>query len=169
MTVFSDLEAIRAFLADVVVDQVPPQLRAEVRAASKVLREIALEIDALPALLSAQCAAMLALCDQVAAEAPGLAARMELDAIRGQLAGPMAMLSEQLWLHALLEDALGHLHLAMIARFDAAPHGSAERADAGHRIAAINALHAAQADARMPWQSVFPALKPHTGRFDDDR
>ena len=35
MTVFSDLEAIRAFLADVVVDQVPPQLRAEVRAASK--------------------------------------------------------------------------------------------------------------------------------------
>ena len=156
--IFANLEAIRQFLTEDVAAQVPPQLRAEVRAASKCLLDIAREIDALPALLLAECTAMLEICEQAVAGAPRLERPLEIAHLRQQLALPMASLSGQIRLHDALKGAIELILIEMSRNFDNAPAGSGERAALGQRMQAIYRLLAKQADARMSWQSVFPAL-----------
>jgi hypothetical protein len=156
--IFANLEAIRHFLTEDLAAQVPAQLRAEVRAAGKLLREIAREIDALPALLLAECAAMLELCERAMADAPQSGLRLELAQIRQQIEAPMATLSGQLRLHETLQGNIGMILIALIEAFDNSPPGSGESTAIGTRIEAIYRLLADQADARMDWQSVFPPL-----------
>ncbi len=154
--IFANLEAIRQFLTEDVASEVPAQLRAEVRAAGKLLRDIALEIDALPALLLAECAAMVDLCEKAVADQLHPEVQSELADARRQLELPMTSLSGQIRLHETLKATVDRHLIALIQTFDSSPPGSSERTAIGQRIEAIYRLLADQADARMPWQSVFP-------------
>jgi hypothetical protein len=147
--VFAGLDAIHAFLLDHAAAAVPHELRSEVRASAKLVAEIAREIDALPALLQSECMDMLELSEQAGESIafPTQAAEQPMGSLRG-----LIRLHEELKMDA--EYALLRLQ-ELIAAPDLAE-------DARSQIIALQdrylGLLAAQADARIPWQSVFPPL-----------
>jgi hypothetical protein len=152
--IFSNLEAIRHFLQAEVADAVPPHLRSEVRAAAKLLGDIAAETDALPALLLAEGWAMLNLAEEaIAGLGAGLDGRTNTPALRRQLEQPMGSLRSLIGLHEALklDTEVIFLHLQDALATTANPP-EAMRALWDRYCAHL----ANQADARLPWQSVFP-------------
>lgn len=155
--IFAQMRAVQHFLADDVADQVPLHLRAGVRAAAKLLRDIAREADALPALLYVECTDMLAVCEAALSDVMEAGAPMDFAAARRQIDQAPGPLSAQIQLHQDLRAAVELILIALIDAFDDAPAMSGAKAAWGQRIAAIYRLLARQADARIHWQSVFPA------------
>ncbi len=156
---FSDLDAIRAFLADEIAGHVPAHLRSELRGAIKVLGEIAGEIDALPALLHAEGHEMVALAARADATLetclPGFAARTRTGFLSGEFDRPMGSLRGLMKLH---EEALADAEL-ILAEIQTQLARADIEADLHARLQELAesylALLGAQADARMQWQSVF--------------
>lgn len=162
--IFSDLAAIGHFLAGEVEVHTPAHLRSELRGAIKLLADIAREVDALPALLLAEGLDMATLAETATASleslVPGMNARTRTPSLRDQLARPIGSLRGLISLH---EDALADADLifselrVQLGNPDL-PTGS--RVELQKLAARYLTLLAAQADARMPWQSVFPPIAP---------
>lgn len=135
---FETLDAVRAFLADTLLAETPAHLRSELRAAIKLLAETGVQIDALPALLPAESGVLLDLLDEAGAT--------ETDELRRRLAAGPVALTSQLELQDTIGVRVGEVLCALQGRNDAAAADLAAR---------IVATLAAQAQARLGWQSVF--------------
>lgn len=162
--IFSDLDAIRHFLTDEVEVHTPAHLRSELRGAIKLLADIAKEVDALPALLLAEGLDMVALAETATASlkslVPGMAARTSTPSLRDQIARPIGSLRGLISLHevALADADLIFSELRVQLGDPDLPAGS--RVELQKLAARYLTLLAAHADARMPWQSVFPPIAP---------
>ena len=161
-SIFAGLEAIRVFLLDHVANAVPQELRSEVRASAKLVADIAREVDALPALLQAECLDMLVLCEhateKIGAIDQTIAVATQATALRLKLEQPLGSLRGLIGLHEELKtdaEVILLLLQELIAKPDLAE-------DARTALSALQdryfVLLTAQANARMPWQSVFPPL-----------
>ena len=143
------LHDIRAFIAREIVDTVPAHLRSELRAALKLLDEVAAELDTAYPMFRAECRDSLELIEA----ADHLLA---IDA-RETAALSTALNEASLSLRDLsaLHDQIGALLLARYRTLRKPPDGATS---SSHEL--CQRLHdnfAAQARRRARWQSVFPA------------
>lgn len=160
--IFSALDAVAAFLSNEIADTVPDHLRSEVRAAAKLLGDIAGEADALPALLQRECHAMLLLAEDATAALSEIAADIQsatrLPDLRHRLDQPLGSLRTLIGLHEEFK-ADAELILLRLQELLAGPGLDDQAAQllAGLQDRYFTML-ADHADARIPWQSVFPPL-----------
>lgn len=159
--VFSSLEAVKSFLNEQVEAHVPAQLRGDVRAAAKLLGDVAAEFDALPCLLYAEGLAMLALEEEALSHVEPLRPRVgdmaRVDSLRRQLELPLGSVRELLKLHDELKSDAEIILVGLQEDLRRADLSADLRARSTGLIARYYRLLAAQAAARLPWQSVFEA------------
>jgi hypothetical protein len=156
--VFSSLEAVKSFLNEQVEADVPAHLRGDVRAAAKLLGDVAAEFDALPCLLYAEGLAMLALQEEALAYVePPRRDVARVDSLRRQLALPLGSVRELQKLHDELKSEAEAVLVGLQADLRREDLSADLRARATELVARYYRHFAAQADARLPWQSVFEA------------
>lgn len=147
MSIFETLRASREFLERRMLPETPGHLRSELRAVIKILADIDGEIDALPALLVADCAALLDLAEAAEALLPAqLAGKLSTRLWRRDIEGPPGSLKDLVALHDEIRAEAGQILLSLQASTDLRCERLARQ---------YIALVARQADARLPWQSVF--------------
>jgi hypothetical protein len=158
--IFTSLEAIRAFLSDELADAVPSHLRSEVRACAKLLANIADEADALPALLLVENRAMLLLADDaitgLTSIAPDIKIRTPACTLRHLCEPPPASLRGLIRLHEELKADAEYILLQVDKLMSRSDLDEPARASLQALQDRYFVLLTAQANARMPWQSVFP-------------
>jgi len=156
--VFATLRAVRAFLDSQVAAAVPAELRGDVRAAAKTLNDLAVEIDALPALLQVEIEAMLELqrsLDLAMAATPAGATATIEPALAAGLPATGSSLHEALTRHQQLSTRLAAMLVALQVQL------RDTRLPAPARIALTQValrsyrLFEQQAAARLTWQSTF--------------
>jgi hypothetical protein len=156
--VFSSLEAVKSFLNEQVETHVPAHLRGDVRAAAKLLGAVAAEFDALPCLLYAEGVAMLALQEEALAYVePARRDLARVDSLRRQLALPLGSVRELQKLHDELKSEAEICLVGLQATLRRGDLSADRRARTTELVARYYRHFAAQADARLPWQSVFEA------------
>ena len=148
---FETLASVRDFLTRDVLPAVPKEIASEVRAAVKLLEEVADELDWLPAVLRAACEEMLAL--QIKTQ--GVIVTGIDDELRRQIVAPPGSIREQLELHRTMTEMVTSVVLKLQA-------GIRElSAESGASIALRDLLDqyydmlGRHAETHLRWQSVF--------------
>lgn len=159
--IFTNLEAIRHFLTENLVDEAPAHLRSEIRAAAKLLKDISAEMDVLPALLFAESRAMMALAKNaiLALETVDVQINIKTNMaeFERQLAQPMGSLHGLLHLHEEMKLDAEAIILALQSAILKPDLPDALRQDFQQLLHRYYHHFGEQADARSMWQSVFPA------------
>jgi hypothetical protein len=162
--IFVDLDAIRLFLAEDVAAHTPKHLRSELRAAIKILADVTKEIDVLPALLFAEGRDMVALAEAAIVSLNScdvdMSARTSTVLLRDQFAQPMGSLRGLIRLHQEARADAELILAELQARLRCPDMLDALRGELQALVGRYLKQLAAHADARMPWQSVFPPIGP---------
>ena len=148
---FETLAAVRDFLTRAVLPAVPKEIAGEVRAAVKLLEDVADELDWLPAVLRAECEDMLAL--QIKTQGVIVTG---IDAeLRRQIVAPPGSIREQLELHRTMTEMVTSVVLKLqagIRELSVENNESMKLRDLLDQYYAMLGRHAA---TRLRWQSVF--------------
>ena len=148
---FETLASISAFLSRDLLSVVPKEMASEVRAAVKLLQDVADELDWLPAVLGAECEEQLAL----ETRAQQLVELEIGDELRQQVKAPSASVREQIDLHRNISEATTRIVLKLQA------HIRASSTDKNHSLKLRELLDqyyetlGRHAETRLRWQSVF--------------
>ena len=148
---FETLASLGDFLSGDVLPVVPKEMASEIRAAVKLLQDIADELDWLPALLRAECEEIVAL-QAEAEELTGLGIGAEL---RQQINAPTASISEQIELHRHISETSVGIVLKLQARIREL---SASKEDSTNLRKLLDRYYETlgrHAETRLRWQSVF--------------
>ncbi len=148
---FETLASVRDFLTRDVLPAVPKEIAGEVRAAVKLLEEVADELDWLPAVLRAECEEMLALQEKTREIMNSEVG----DELRQQIIASPGSIREQLELHSNMVEAVTVVVLKLQTRIREL---SAEN-DGSILLRALLDQHyemlGRHAGTRLRWQSVF--------------
>jgi hypothetical protein len=150
---FATLASVRDFLSNQVLSVVPKEMASEVRAAAKLLQNVADEIDWLPAVLRAECEEMLALQSKTQEVIKvGIS-----DDLRQQIIAPPGSIREQLELHRNMTEIVTTIVLKLQTRMREL---SAETEESMNLRAVLDQYYemlGRHAETRLRWQSVFTA------------
>ncbi|EQB01054.1 hypothetical protein [Sphingobium baderi] len=168
-SIFERLAGIRQFLGEEILPCVPGDKRGDLRAALKMLEDMAKEIDRLPGLLELEIAEMLHLCDAaVAALGWDGVDQDDLQSLKEfalEFDKPGKRLSELLALHTGICVLVSNLAIQLTAKVAIEPED--QKCLSGPRVVLAKSyrLLRRQAEARTSWQSVFPGgrLYPASG------
>ena len=148
---FETLASISAFLSRDLLAVVPKEMASEVRAAVKLLQDVADELDWLPAVLHAECQELLTF----QARAQQLVGLEISDELRQQINAPTASINEQIDLHRNISEATTRIVLKLQARI------RTSSTDKDHSLKLRELLDryyetlGRHAETRLRWQSVF--------------
>ncbi len=148
---FETLASVRDFLTRDVLPAVPKEIAGEVRAAVKLLEDVADELDWLPAVLHAECEEMLALRiktqDVIATETD--------DELRRKIVSPPGNTREQLELHRTMSGMVTSVVLKLQAGIREPSLESDESMKWRDLLDQHYAMLGRHAETRLRWQSVF--------------
>ncbi|MFA7584590.1 MAG: hypothetical protein WCY11_00100 [Novosphingobium sp.] len=159
-SVFERLAGIRQFLSNEILPSVAGDKRSDLRATLKMLENMASEIDCLPGLLELEIPEMLHLCNAaMAALGWNGVDQDDLQSLKEfslEFDRPGKLLSELQTLHSSICVLISNLAIQLIAKIVTEPEG--QKCLSGPRVvlAKCYRLLRRQAEARTPWQSVFP-------------
>jgi hypothetical protein len=148
---FETLAAVRDFLSREVLPTVPKEMASEVRAAVKLLQDVADELDWLPAVLHAECAEMLAL----HIKTQEMIATGVDEELRRKIVSPPGSLSEQRELHRAMIETASSVVRKLQAGVREASSGSVESTKLRALLDQHYEILGRHAETRLRWQSVF--------------
>ncbi len=148
---FQTLASIRDFLTRDVLPAVPKEIAGEVRAAVKLLEDVADELDWLPAVLHAECAEMLAL----HIKARDVIATGVDDDLRRKIVSPPGSILEQLELHRTMTEMTTSFVLKLQAGIRALLVENNESMKLRDVLDQYYVMLGRHAETRLRWQSVF--------------
>jgi acyl-CoA reductase-like NAD-dependent aldehyde dehydrogenase len=148
---FDTLASISAFLSRDLLSVVPKEMASEVRAAVKLLQDVADELDWLPAVLRAECEDLLAL----EARAQQLIKLDINDESRKLISAPTASISEQIDLHRNVCEAATRAVLKLQSRIRTTSTDKEDSLKLRELLDQYYETLGRHAETRLRWQSVF--------------
>lgn len=148
---FETLASVRDFLTRDVLPAVPKEIAGEVRAAVKLLEDVADELDWLPAVLRAECEEMLALLIKT----QGVIVTGIDDELRRQIVAPPGSIREQLELHRTMTEMATSVVLKLQAGIRELSVENNESMKLRDLLDQHYEMLGRHAETRLRWQSVF--------------
>lgn len=162
-SVFERLVGIRQFLDKQILPSVAGDKRSDLRAALKMLEDMANEIDRLPELLKFEIQEMLYLCNAAVAALSSNVVRQEdlqsLNDLSLCFDNPGKLLSELQTVHAETCALIGNFVIQLTGKIATESADQEYPSDPRVVLAKCYRLLRRQAEARTPWQSVFPGRR----------
>ena len=152
---FETLASVCNFLARDVLPAVPREMAGEVRAAVKLLQDVADELDWLPAVLRAECEVMLAL--QIKTQ-DVIAIGID-DELRRKIVAAPGSIREQLELHRTMTEMVTNGVLKLQAGIRALSAENGESIKLRNLLDQYYEMLGRHAETRLRWQSVFERMQ----------